>query len=260
MPRMSHIQHNLPITSEDGPEATIIDCEYAGYRIRYCNSNDPTSVLDGFTITNASARGIDVGWHSSPTIRNCTLSSNTDEDHGGGLCVDGDSSPTFTDCTFYSNSIPEATGLDGGALVSHGSCPTIGNCTFIRNSSPNYAAGIYMTAGGSAVAANTVIAFSTDGRAAFKVGSGDPTFTHCVVRQNSDGDDLPGTQHDNLVVDARLCDIYIGDATVCANSPCLPGSPDNPWGEPVGAHGQGCGDCKSPVREATWGAIKRTYR
>jgi hypothetical protein len=35
---------------------------------------------------------------------------------------------------------------------------------------------------------------------------------------------------------------------------------NNPWGVLIGAHGEGCSPCTSPVERVSWGQIKAMYR
>ena len=63
-----------------------------------------------------------------------------------------------------------------------------------------------------------------------------------------------------LYLDPLLCDVLNDDFTLCADSPCLPGSPENLWGELVGAYGQGCGTCGTALPTGSWGGIKALYR
>ena len=72
------------------------------------------------------------------------------------------------------------------------------------------------------------------------------------------------------VEDGRIvCDgpsahlFYVGDVagadfTLCANSPCLPEY--NGCNVLIGAYGEGCAECSSPVEDRSWGAIKAMYR
>jgi hypothetical protein len=54
--------------------------------------------------------------------------------------------------------------------------------------------------------------------------------------------------------------LIAGAATLCAGSPCLPASQGNPWSALVGALGEGCAACGSPVVPESWGGVKSRYR
>jgi hypothetical protein len=45
---------------------------------------------------------------------------------------------------------------------------------------------------------------------------------------------------------------------VLAFNDCL--VPSNDWSVQLGAHGQGCGSCDSPVEHTSWGSIKAMFR
>ena len=64
--------------------------------------------------------------------------------------------------------------------------------------------------------------------------------------------------YDCLYEDPLFCDIASNDYSLCTNSPCLPEG--NPWGVTIGAHGEGCPSCNTPVESTSWGAIKALYR
>jgi hypothetical protein len=66
-----------------------------------------------------------------------------------------------------------------------------------------------------------------------------------------------GTSWGNGSADPRFCNMDEGDLTLCANSPCLDGSICPAL---IGAWGEGCEDCSSPVTPATWGTVKALYR
>ncbi|MHC4475395.1 MAG: right-handed parallel beta-helix repeat-containing protein [Planctomycetota bacterium] len=102
---------------------------------------DQSAIIDGFTITAGYANGPPMdnwgggmyNFSGSPTVSNCTFSSNTAEGDGGGMANDTSSDPTVTNCTFTGNS---ATGLEGngGGMYNNDSDPILVNCAFVSNS------------------------------------------------------------------------------------------------------------------------------
>ena len=76
---------NLVLMSETGAETTIIDCQASStdmhYAIKLANGEDTTSLIDGFTITNAHFR--EFGWpggalyftNGTANIQNCIVSN-----------------------------------------------------------------------------------------------------------------------------------------------------------------------------------------
>jgi len=101
-------------------------------------------VLDGFRITGGNANGsgsfIQGGGmyneNCSPTVTNCTFTSNTVIGSGlsslGGGMYNSSSSPTVTNCTFSGNTAGGGWG-SGGGMYNHESSPTVTNCTFSGN-------------------------------------------------------------------------------------------------------------------------------
>jgi len=152
----------IVVMSENGPEATIIDCQRAGRGFHFHSRENSTAVLQGFTITNGyHDQGGGMFIHnSSPTIANCTFSLNETSPtrHGGGGGMQNFlSSPTITNCTFTDNH----SALRGGGMYNHRfSSPTITNCTFIGNSA------------------------GYDGGGMGNDDSSNPTITNCVFSQN----------------------------------------------------------------------------
>jgi hypothetical protein len=66
-----------------------------------------------------------------------------------------------------------------------------------------------------------------------------------------------GNTFSNIFEDPLFCDLADEDLTLRGDSPCLPAN--NPWGELIGAHEQGC-EAPIPVEDTSWGAVKALYR
>jgi len=275
---------NKVVMSESGAEATIINCEGAAYRGFQANSGeDSTSVIRGFTITNGTATGILIShaaviiedciisnnsgsngggiyYGYAPTqgfIRNCVLYGNTAEHRGGGIMFSHGDPPDYVppvirDCVLYDN---EATGSSygGGGIYCHDSDVTIVGCTVVGNAGEPGAGGIHVYSC-YAIARRTVVAFSTQG-----AGVSNLDADHCIIYGNAgDAPQLDGDR-ENLDTDPLFCDWENWDLTVCDDSPCLAGDPENPWGEQIGAYGAGCGSCDTVIEDSTWGSIKAMY-
>jgi parallel beta-helix repeat protein len=118
-------------------------------------------------------------YSSSPTVTNCTFSSNYAQSSGGGM-YNYSSSPTVTNCTFSNNS-------NGGMDNNHSSSPTVTNCTFSSNSSTGYGGG--MINGSSSSPAVTNCTFSsksaTYGGGMSNAYYSSPTVTNCIFSSNS---------------------------------------------------------------------------
>jgi predicted outer membrane repeat protein len=123
----------ISVRSENGPENCIIDCQGTQaepHRAFYFHSGEgPSSVLQGFTITNGYApfgAGI-LNENSSPTISDCVFNNNSAA-FGAGL-YNEDCSATVVNCIFSNN---QAT-FDGAGVDNEYGSPKLINCTFCGN-------------------------------------------------------------------------------------------------------------------------------
>jgi len=163
----------------------------------------------------------------------------------------------ITDCVFYSNQVVNM-GTGGGGLFLFSSQANITGTTFAYNKG-HLGTCIKLYGGSSPTIENCILAFGRIGIPIHRFDENDAvTTSRCVVYGNEYSDDLVGTFFDILYEDPRFCGMPTGDLTLCSNSPALPDN--NPWTVLMGAHGSGCGDCDSPVEDATWGRIKELYR
>ena len=89
------------VKSENGPEATIVDCQSISNTRGFIFQNEETNdvVLEGFTITNGNheGRGGIYCTNSAPTIKNCYVLSN----RGGIYCFA--SNPKIIDSKISNN-------------------------------------------------------------------------------------------------------------------------------------------------------------
>ena len=142
---------------------TTLDGQNSAYHVVVGVSN---AVIDGFTIKRGKANGSGssgygggmYNYSSSPTVTNCTFTSNTITSigGGGGMSNFASSSPTVTNCYFYSNSTSNAQSW-GGGMYNHTSSPTIINCTFASNSAIREGGGISNYFGSSPTITNCII-------------------------------------------------------------------------------------------------------
>jgi parallel beta-helix repeat protein len=188
---------SITVASENGAENCIIDC--GGYNVGFyfSSSDDATSVVDGFTITNGSAEPSDAGGgifchRGSPTITNCTISGNIAGANGGGslgggiYCYGG--SPTIANCTISGN-IVDAHG--GGIYCEVSSSPTITNCTISGNIAGADGGGIYCDESSSPTITNCTISGNIAGLNSGGGGGGiycddssSPTISNCTISNN----------------------------------------------------------------------------
>ncbi len=226
--------------------------------------NQSTGLFAG-CVFDRNGDGHETGYHgvvhlngSSPTFEDCEFVRNFNT-HG---VVEGlNSSPLFERCVFADNyswgslagfcTVAVFTGAGVGTT-------TFRNCTFQGRMYYYEGAEMFVFDDCSPLIENCVIAFSSVPGVVAITGGADPTFRHCVMYEIEGADTLCGPGSENLLVDPLWCGIWNHDYTLCSNSPCLPGG--NGWGELVGARGEGCGECDTPVGSTSWGAIKAMYR
>jgi len=125
----------ITLSSENGPDNCIIDCENDGRGFYFHSGEGSDSVVSGFTITNGQ-----VGWYesgagincvsSSPTITNCYILYNTADYHGGGINCES-SSAVVRDCIIERNSST----YEGGGFYCDTGSPIIENCEINNNES-----------------------------------------------------------------------------------------------------------------------------
>lgn len=133
------------LTSQNGPEQTIIDCEgtedepHRGFTID-CAENS-SLVIDGFTVSGGYGlfeRNRNIGGaiyleHSFPIISNCIFENNVGPVDGGAISGFG-AGPEITNCMFNNNNA-----IHGGAIFFNGTverrvAANIAGCGFYNNS------------------------------------------------------------------------------------------------------------------------------
>jgi predicted outer membrane repeat protein len=232
------------IYCEDSSDASLRRCAFEGNQANkgggmYCTSSLPRLTGCMFDNNFASSSGGD----------------------GGGICLEDSSSPALAGCSFAHN---QARGRGGGMHCSESSAPTLEFCTFAMNQAVYHGGAVSCGGSSCPVLTACVIAFSQAGEAIYCEDSGDAPGLSCCDIYGNVGGDWVGCIAAQFGVDGNFCDDPLfcnmgnGDYTLCANSPCLPGS--NDCGILVGAHGEGCDDCDSPMKTTSWSSIKATYR
>jgi hypothetical protein len=267
---------NINVESLAGGEV-VIDCEGLDRAFNLSTSVDSTSRIVGFTIVNGAtdgdggaicaAGGLPVVTHcdfrdnsassggaiwaaGGPVrVRACDFYSNAADEEGGAISVVS-SDTAIRNCVFHGN-----TAAGFGSVAVTGNDPVITGCSFARNRGAAAACvGIDGTGG---VIERCILAFSSLG---VSVSATSPEIFYCCVYDNQGGNGLPGDAHDNMVdvPDPLFCDMAGRNLDLCSNSDCLPS--ENPWEVQIGARAQGCGECTSPVHDASWGAVKSLFR
>lgn len=249
------------VLCDEDSAATIRDCLFDQNYGRYggglcCERANPHVEATTFFWNRASRGAGILCTTSSPTIVDCDFLTNGASSTGGGIHCAGGSSPIVTSCVFTNN-----WGVWGGGGVECGvMCrPTFENVTFFWNRA-GYPGGAIAVPSPTAAPTFTrcIIAYTQSGGAMNCDAGADPVIRECAVFGNIDSNLLCGDYDDIIYSDILFCDVPDRDVTLCADSPCLP--ENNPWGVLIGARGQGCGACSTPVQSVSWGVIKAMYR
>ncbi len=163
------------------------------YHVVVSSGMTSTAVLDGFTITAGNANGSSDptrdggGMYNSggsPTVSNCTFSSNSATGEGGGM-YNYSSSSALINCAFSANS---ASGYGGGMYNYSSSSSALTNCTFSGNSASYSGGGICN--GSSSPSVLTNCAFSANsarrsGGGMYNSSSSSSALTNCTFSGNS---------------------------------------------------------------------------
>jgi len=159
------------VTSEAGPEMTIIDGERISTVVNFQNGENSETVLHGFTITNGWARGQGLSpsnfpfgggiaiINASPTISHCQISWNG-ATFAGGILVEGSLASPLITHNVISNNIAAERG--GGIQVKDGATPIIQNNLITDNFAMD-AAGIEIISGSSGLVEGNLIGMNISG-------------------------------------------------------------------------------------------------
>jgi hypothetical protein len=158
------------VMSENGPEVTIIDCEGSGRGFYFAHGEGPSSVLQGFTITNGyvgspygGAGGAILCDATSPTIVGNIISGNTGLYEGGGIhCGWDEGSPTIVGNVISGN----ATQRCGGGIFGNGShcAPIVSGNVITGNAAGMHGGGVYAEDGSLPLVKGNLIADNTAGQ------------------------------------------------------------------------------------------------
>ncbi|NOT00294.1 MAG: hypothetical protein HOP29_06665 [Phycisphaerales bacterium] len=196
----------ITLRSSGGADVTIIDGTGVGGALIRCLSGEgPNTILEGFTIRNASNHGMFNG-DSSPTIRDCIFRDNYAGAQFGGAIYNFNSSPSISGCTFRENS---AAKFGGAIAFADGSNAIVSQCTFADNFVEIAVGGALFVGESDVVIAHctftgnrNLFSFSNPG-AAITFGFGTLTLTHCVFSGNT----AVGSSGSTLALSGGVVDI-----------------------------------------------------
>ena len=132
----------IAVKSKGGAKRCIVDCENVETRgVDFHNSEGNSSILDGFTIKNASfSHGAAIRCKgSSPVIRNCIIKDNFGEYGVGIRCAEG-ASPIIENTLFTGN---KSSNYGAGVYAVQSSKPKLINCTITNNKADVTGGGVY---------------------------------------------------------------------------------------------------------------------
>jgi len=136
----------VTVSSESGPEVTIIEPSVGGDVITFDSGETSTSVLEGVTVTGGSSHGIYIV-SSDPTILDCIIDDNHGT-YGGGVYA------SDYDGLFQGNTVSDNSATYGGGLYIYESSGTFDGNWLYQNTA-TYGGGIWLKA--TATVSNNVL-------------------------------------------------------------------------------------------------------
>jgi len=185
------------LTSEHGPEVTIIDCQGSGRGFYFHTFENSYAKVEGFGIIGGHGSpggGIYLTGSSSPTISRCIITANEAWPTGGGIYC-GNSSPIISNCNISgntANSSDEVAAWGGGIYISERSNPLIVNCIIFGNrvrffppgDGSALGGGVYCDGSAEFINCNIYGNFSTSDAGGIYCQYAASTFTNCIVWEN----------------------------------------------------------------------------
>jgi len=180
------------VTSANGNEHCIIDCEGYGSGFTFTGEETRLCVLDGLTVSNAASSAVHCEY-ASPTIQRCRLIRNQAWDGGGLYCFRTEA--RLIDCELRDNRALD----DGGGLFARYSDLLITGTTIAGNRAGDNGGGIRARYGRLRAHDCTVTGNSTLWYGGGINGSGgDSVLERCTVNANRSGSDGGGAYRTTL--------------------------------------------------------------
>ncbi|MFH1690472.1 MAG: right-handed parallel beta-helix repeat-containing protein [Candidatus Eisenbacteria bacterium] len=187
---------NMVLRSTAGRDSTLIDCADSGRVFLFQSGEGPSSVVDGFTISNTDPDIVGSGIYcqgSSPTLVNLVLYRTgglyCDQASPSVAAVDFDTNYWYSGMRCVNNSSPALSGarfagnFDGG-LVCFDSSPTLTDVVFEDH--PDW--GCAMSCTGSSDAVLTNVTFERNDQGGLYCNGASPTLSHVTFRDNGNGE------------------------------------------------------------------------
>ncbi|MBM3242611.1 hypothetical protein FJZ31_40640 [Candidatus Poribacteria bacterium] len=176
----------ITVTSENGAEYCIIDCNSDGRGFDFHSGESENSVVSGFTIKNGyvsfeSGGGVRC-LSASPTITNNIIRNCNPYGHGGGVGCQGGASPTIANNIITEN-MTEPAWSGGGIYCDGASSPIIMSNTITKNSS-DYGGGIRCIEYSNPVITNNVIAWNSGQGGGISCDHSSPIITNNTITRN----------------------------------------------------------------------------
>jgi len=207
------------LMSESGPDVTIVDAtgEFdfsIGFDL--INLEDSNTVIDGFTVTNASVAGIRIE-AADPVIRNCIITGNDSLGiHSGGGISLASSSSKILNCTISDN---HSSGGGGGIVAS--SCPDllVQNCDISENSGNGSGGGFYLYSCTArildcTIRDNHIVGSDNNGGGIYAENCDSVLIENCVISGNSAGKNGGGVFLEGSHTTFLGCSIIGNDAEI----------------------------------------------